>query len=98
MAEGSYEYECMRAELLGVAKPDFEEFMKNAKIRVEVNNEEQDVENLKVIRENVKIFVIFQFFQECEKNEEQLNHVSGGFEELNNILQATQRKIHRLKV
>jgi hypothetical protein len=28
MAEGTYEYECMRAELLGVEKPDRDEFMK----------------------------------------------------------------------
>lgn len=48
MAEGTYEYECMRAELLGVERPDFEEFMKNVKLRSEANNEESEVENLKV--------------------------------------------------
>ncbi|KAH1011059.1 hypothetical protein HUJ04_000503 [Dendroctonus ponderosae] len=26
--EGSYEYECMRAELLGIDRPDYDEFMK----------------------------------------------------------------------
>lgn len=46
MAEGTYEYECMRAELLGIEKPDYDEFMKNKVERdsaelVSANAEEQ---------------------------------------------------------
>lgn len=31
MAEGTYEYECMRAELLGNEKPDYDEFVRRQK-------------------------------------------------------------------
>lgn len=49
MAEGTYEYECMRAELLGVEKPDYDEFLKKQRENVGNISEEQiDVENLKV--------------------------------------------------
>lgn len=50
MAEGTYEYECMRAELLGIDKPDYDEFMKNQKERQqkEVKEEDEDIENIKV--------------------------------------------------
>ncbi|EFA08380.1 uncharacterized protein LOC660945 [Tribolium castaneum] len=45
MAEGTYEYECMRAELLGIEKPDYDEFLKRKQAEVEA--EEQEIENLK---------------------------------------------------
>ncbi|XP_044260813.1 uncharacterized protein LOC123008852 [Tribolium madens] len=45
MAEGTYEYECMRAELLGLEKPDFDEFLKRK--QAEVQSEEQEIEDLK---------------------------------------------------
>lgn len=52
MAEGTYEYECMRAELLGIEKPDYETFVKEKESRqqetAEVAEEEVDNENLKV--------------------------------------------------
>lgn len=50
MAEGTYEYECERAELLGIDKPDYDEFMqrKRAQEATAVEEEEVDVENLKV--------------------------------------------------
>lgn len=47
MAEGTYEYECQRAELLGLERPDYDEFVRNQKDR-EVTEEQIDVENLKV--------------------------------------------------
>lgn len=44
MAEGTYEYECMRAELLGVDKPTYEQFMSNKKVEDETQElEEQDL-------------------------------------------------------
>lgn len=46
MAEGTYEYECMRAELLGIEKPDYDEFIK--KKQEEQQEEEQEIENFKV--------------------------------------------------
>lgn len=52
MAEGTYEYECMRAELLGIDKPDYEQFVKDKEMkeneRNDVEEAEQDTENLKV--------------------------------------------------
>lgn len=49
MAEGTYEYECMRAELLGIEKPDHDEFMKKMESeRKAVEEEDLDTEYLKV--------------------------------------------------
>lgn len=50
MAEGTYEYEVMRAELLGIEKPDYDEFLKRQKEKEqgEIETEEIDTENLKV--------------------------------------------------
>ena len=48
MAEGTYEYECMRAELLGLAHPSREEFEEKQKLRQETEVEEQLTEQLKV--------------------------------------------------
>lgn len=50
MSENTYEYECMRAELLGIEKPNYDEFLKNKKEvqKSEVEEEEIDIENIKV--------------------------------------------------
>lgn len=40
MAEGTYEYECERAELLGLEKPDQETFEKNLAVRMQQEKEE----------------------------------------------------------
>lgn len=48
MAEGTYEYECMRAELLGLARPSREQFEEQQKLKQEVEEEEQLTEQLKV--------------------------------------------------
>lgn len=102
MAEGSYEYECMRAELLGVEKPDYDEFMRNKKEEEvqEVADEENDIENLKVriIFHNHFQFYWFILFQEADHQSETVRNLSGGLEELNSILQVTQRKINKFKV
>lgn len=37
-------------------------------------------------------------FQEVENQNDDLKQVSGGLEELNNILSVTQKKLHRFKV
>ncbi|RZC31890.1 uncharacterized protein BDFB_009018, partial [Asbolus verrucosus] len=79
MAEGYYEYECMRAELLGVDKPDYDEFMRNRQEQIAA--EEEEIETLK----------------EEDHEGEEMKRVSSGLEELNSILQVTQRKINRFK-
>lgn len=52
MAEGTYEYECMRAELLGIEKPDYDEFVKRQKDQLakEVEEEQTETECLTVNR------------------------------------------------
>ncbi|XP_023024815.2 uncharacterized protein [Leptinotarsa decemlineata] len=83
MSEGTYEYECMRAELLGIEKPSYDEF-----IAKKVENEAQLVEEENLDTENLKT---------VDHQEEGLKKVSGGLEELNVILQKTQGKLNRLK-
>lgn len=51
MAEGTYEYECMRAELLGIAKPDYDDFLqrqKDEQLAKEVADEQIETECLTV--------------------------------------------------
>lgn len=43
MAEGTYEYECERAELLGIEKPDRKTWEKSQKERFEQMQEEQEI-------------------------------------------------------
>lgn len=44
MAEGTYEYECMRAELLGTEKPDYDDFIKRQKEQLAKEVEEEQIE------------------------------------------------------
>lgn len=50
MSVNTYEYECMRAELLGIEKPNLDEFIKKQKEheKREIEDEEIDIENMKV--------------------------------------------------
>lgn len=50
MAEGTYEYECMRAELLGIDKPDQEEFEKARADRLQQEQAEREAAEAKVIK------------------------------------------------
>ncbi|XP_066257954.1 uncharacterized protein [Euwallacea similis] len=78
MAEGTYEYECMRAELLGIEKPDYEDFMKKKADELSTNEEHFEAENMK---------------EEYAQNEK-LFHATGKLDELNTILKSTQRRIN----
>ncbi|XP_058821397.1 uncharacterized protein LOC131683430 [Topomyia yanbarensis] len=82
MAEGTYEYECMRAELLGVDKPNREEFEEKMKLRREVEEEEQ----------------LTQQMQEIDLQEEETQGVAGKMDELSNMLSITQQRINKFKV
>ncbi|EDS36892.1 tryptophan 2,3-dioxygenase [Culex quinquefasciatus] len=55
MAEGTYEYECMRAELLGVEKPNREEFEEKMKLRKETEQEEMLADQLTLLVDQVPI-------------------------------------------
>ncbi|KAL1502523.1 hypothetical protein ABEB36_007655 [Hypothenemus hampei] len=78
MTEDSYEYECMRAELLGIEKPDYDQFMKTKAEREAAEQEVFETENSKAAAEQ----------------EETFHRVGGRLDELNNILKSTQRKIN----
>ncbi|XP_017777676.1 PREDICTED: uncharacterized protein LOC108563494 [Nicrophorus vespilloides] len=87
MAEGTYEYECMRAELLGIDPPNYEDYLQKKKDEEEAKraaqqHEEAEVENLKA----------------AEEQGEELKGTAGKLDELNSILSATQKKIDRFKV
>ncbi|XP_055694335.1 uncharacterized protein LOC129796441 [Lutzomyia longipalpis] len=81
MAEGTYEYECMRAELLGVEPPDRETFEANRKAQLEAE------------RDNIEA----QQAQELEHQDEQLKGGHGKMDELNSILSMTQQRINKFK-
>ncbi|XP_052866700.1 uncharacterized protein LOC128272857 [Anopheles cruzii] len=82
MAEGTYEYECMRAELLGLGPPSREEFEAKMKLKHETEEEEQLTEQMK----------------EVDLEDESLQGATGKMDELNSILTATQQKINKFKV
>uniref|UniRef100_A0A6B2E9C7 Uncharacterized protein n=1 Tax=Phlebotomus kandelakii TaxID=1109342 RepID=A0A6B2E9C7_9DIPT len=81
MAEGTYEYECMRAELLGVNPPDRETFEANRKLQLEAEQEAAENEQA----------------QEIDHHDEQLKSGHGKMDELNSILSMTQQKINKFK-
>ncbi|XP_053948966.1 uncharacterized protein LOC128857294 [Anastrepha ludens] len=81
MAEGTYEYECMRAELLGIEKPNEEEFEKVRAERLRREQEEQETAEAALL----------------EQQEDQMRNVGGRLDELNTILSSTQQKLNRFK-
>ncbi|XP_028895077.1 uncharacterized protein LOC105210658 [Zeugodacus cucurbitae] len=81
MAEGTYEYECMRAELLGIDKPNEEEFEKARAERLRREQEELEAAEAVLL----------------EQQEDQMRNVGGRLDELNTILSSTQQKLNRFK-
>lgn len=107
MAEGTYEYECMRAELLGVEKPNREEFEEKMKLRKETEQEEMLADQLTVMMVlGVNLICFCYTFwkyhsfleQEVDLNDEQMGSTSGKMDELNSILSITQQRINKFKV
>ncbi|XP_044763290.1 uncharacterized protein LOC123320154 [Coccinella septempunctata] len=83
-SDSGYEYECSRAELLGIPPPSYDEYLKNMAERS--TNAEMENEKLE---EN---------FQETKKDDEEAKgSPSGKLNEINNILQSTQEKLNRFK-
>ncbi|XP_025835659.1 uncharacterized protein LOC108733915 [Agrilus planipennis] len=82
MVETAYEFECNRAELLGLDKPDFQEFCKEYDAKKAAEEIALETEHLK----------------EIESENEALKGVSGGLEELSSILRSTQKRITNFKV
>ncbi|KAF4527142.1 hypothetical protein B566_EDAN007221 [Ephemera danica] len=86
--EDTYELAVMRAELLGMPAPDREVFEAARRARVPPSGEQEEAE-----REAVEAAAL----QEVENQQEELRGVSGGLEELTNILSITQTKLNRFK-
>ncbi|XP_065365907.1 uncharacterized protein LOC135958892 [Calliphora vicina] len=81
MAEGTYEYECMRAELLGIDKPDQEEFEKARADRLQQEQAEREAAEAKIL----------------EEQDEALKGAASKLDELTGILSSTQQKLNRFK-
>lgn len=60
MAEGTYEYECERAELLGIEKPDRRTWEKNQKERYDQMTEQQEI-----AEDAVSLNLILLYFWIC---------------------------------
>uniref|UniRef100_A0A1A9ZIC1 t-SNARE coiled-coil homology domain-containing protein n=1 Tax=Glossina pallidipes TaxID=7398 RepID=A0A1A9ZIC1_GLOPL len=81
MSEETYEFQCMRAELLGLEKPSLEEFERNRAERLKQQQEELDAAEAQLL----------------EEQDETLNNTGGKLDELNTILSSTQQKLNRFK-
>lgn len=93
MAEGTYEYECMRAELLGVATPDYEQFLQRKQEEIDANPDGEAVENDEITTDP----------EEAPAQEEGAQEQKASkLEELNNmispVISITQKKIDSFKI
>ncbi|KAI4492021.1 hypothetical protein M0802_010146 [Mischocyttarus mexicanus] len=79
----AYNYACERAELLGLPIPSFDEWTVNQKAQ-ESNGAELEDEDDAIC-------------QNLDSSDESAQRVSGGLDELNSILNVTQKKINRFK-
>ncbi|XP_014216744.1 uncharacterized protein LOC106645408 [Copidosoma floridanum] len=79
-----YLYACQRAELLGLPTPTEAEFFASEDYARERDAVEQDGHDDAVA-------------QELEENDECMQRIGGGLDELNTILNATQKKINKFK-
>ncbi|KAF7991496.1 hypothetical protein HCN44_008808 [Aphidius gifuensis] len=78
-----YSYACQRAELLGVAPPSEEEWKESQK-NIGVDNDDEEI-----IKDTA--------LEDVDQSGETMTRIGGGLEELNSILNATQKKINRFK-
>ncbi|KAI4491617.1 hypothetical protein M0804_003009 [Polistes exclamans] len=79
----AYNYACERAELLGLPIPNFDEWTENQKAQ-EANSAEPGDDDDAIL-------------QNLDSSNESTQRVSGGLDELNTILNVTQKKINRFK-
>ncbi|KAJ8682898.1 hypothetical protein QAD02_018690 [Eretmocerus hayati] len=82
--QNAYQHACERAELLGMPTPSEAEWLASeecAREREAVEAEERDDAIAK----------------ELDTNDESMKHIGGGLDELNTILNATQKKINKFK-
>lgn len=78
-----YNYACERAELLGLPIPNLEEWSESQKAQETDRADREDDDNA--------------ILQNLDHSDEAAQRVGGGLDELNSILNATQKKINRFK-
>lgn len=105
MAEGTYEYECNRAELLGIAPPNHVQWQETEKVR----REKEHAEEL-AVRTIFSIFfslfyclillLLFNLIclKELDIQDEEITQNTGKMDEINNILSMTQMRLNKFKV
>uniref|UniRef100_A0A1A9WSX9 t-SNARE coiled-coil homology domain-containing protein n=1 Tax=Glossina brevipalpis TaxID=37001 RepID=A0A1A9WSX9_9MUSC len=81
MSDETYEFQCMRAELLGTEKPSLEEFERNRAERLKQQQEELEAAEAELL----------------DEQDETLGNTGGKLDELNTILSSTQQKLNRFK-
>ncbi|XP_058799426.1 uncharacterized protein LOC131668941 [Phymastichus coffea] len=79
-----YLYACQRAELLGLPTPTEQEWLASEECARLREEQEQEAHDDAVA-------------QELDENEEGMKRIGGGLDELNTILNATQKKINKFK-
>lgn len=88
MSEGDYAHECMRAELLGLPKPDKDSIPARPAAS---EDEEFDV----TMAEGDQAKVAAE--ETADLQDEQMKGMRGGLDEVHNILSITQKKLNNLK-
>nr|XP_018911173.1 PREDICTED: uncharacterized protein LOC109039882 [Bemisia tabaci] len=83
-----FEAECMRAELLGLPKPDKESFAINKISPSTLCSDDEDEQTHPIDN---------RFLEEINLDGENIKQASGGLDELNNILAVTQKKLNNFK-
>lgn len=99
--DGTYEDECMRAELLGLDIPDKAAFdTQKEKARQENQLEELENEQLKVNNFNKTNYylIICLFKQLIDSQGEKIKENYGKLDDLNKILSVTQQRLNSFKV
>ncbi|XP_067015438.2 uncharacterized protein [Anabrus simplex] len=84
MSEADYEYEVMRCELLGLPPPERQPLPPKS-------SKDEEGEDFHVDEESIEAD------QQVEVESEQLKNTSGRLDELNSILNVTQKKLNRFK-
>ncbi|GLG95815.1 Uncharacterized protein GBIM_02707 [Gryllus bimaculatus] len=96
MAEGDYEYEKMRCELLGLPPPETKpDPLEGESEGVGATGDvEEGAEGSGPATGEERL----DRKEELEIDNEQMKHLSGGLDELNSILSVTQKKLNRFKI
>ncbi|KAK7789230.1 hypothetical protein R5R35_007055 [Gryllus longicercus] len=96
MAEGDYEYEKMRCELLGLPPPETKPDPSEGESEGvgATGDVEEGAEGSGPATGEERL----DRKEELEIDNEQIKHLSGGLDELNSILSVTQKKLNRFKV